>query len=104
MSEDFFAPVHPGEVLQEEFLRELGISQNKLARDLNIPPQRVNQIILKKRSVSVDTALRLSRYFGTTPNFWLQLQEMYELDMAKKMHAVEKISKEVVPLESGVAV
>ena len=104
MSEDYFAPVHPGEVLQEEFLRELGISQNKLARDLNIPPQRVNQIILKKRSVSVDTALRLSRYFGTTPNFWLQLQEMYELDMAKKMHAVEKISKEVVPLESRVAV
>ena len=104
MSEDYFAPVHPGEVLQEEFLRELGISQNKLAKDLNIPPQRVNQIILKKRSVSVDTALRLSRYFGTTPNFWLQLQEMYELDMAKKMHAVEKISKEVVPLESRVAV
>ena len=72
------APVHPGEILLEEFLRPLKISQNRLGRDLNIPAQRVNEIVRGMRAVTVDTALRLARYFKTTPQFWLNLQAHYE--------------------------
>ncbi len=74
-------PVHPGEVLLEEFLKPMGLSQNRLARDIAVSPRRVNEIVLGKRALSADTALRLARYFKTSPKFWLGLQMDYELDV-----------------------
>jgi addiction module HigA family antidote len=76
------APARPGEVLLEEFLRPLGLSQNRLALNIGVPPRRVNEIVLGKRRVTADTALRLARYFDTTPQFWLGLQADYDLDVA----------------------
>jgi antitoxin HigA-1 len=76
------APVHPGEVLLEEFLKPLGLSQNRLALNIGVPPRRVNEIVLGKRRVTAETALRLARYFDTTPQFWLGLQADYDLDVA----------------------
>ncbi len=75
-------PVHPGEVLQEEFLKPMGLSQNRLALDIGVPARRMNEIVQGKRGVSADTALRLARYFGTTPQFWMGLQSDYDLDVA----------------------
>ena len=75
-------PVHPGEVLLEEYLKPLGLSQNRLAVCIGVPPRRINEIVLRKRSVSAETALRLARYFGTSPQFWLGLQADYDLDVA----------------------
>ncbi|GFP27835.1 antitoxin HigA-1 [Candidatus Hakubella thermalkaliphila] len=77
------APTHPGEVLLEEFLKPLGISQYRLAKDTNVPPRRINEIVQGKRSISADTALRLARYFGTTDRFWLNLQARYDLELEK---------------------
>jgi len=74
------APVHPGEVLMEEFLVPLGLSQNALARGLGVPPRRINEIVHGNRRVTADTALRLARFFGTSPEFWLGLQMDFELD------------------------
>ena len=76
-------PVHPGEVLLEEFLRPMGLSQNRLALDIGVPPRRINEIVLGKRRVTADTALRLGRHFGTSPRFWLGLQVDYDLDVAE---------------------
>lgn len=73
--------VHPGEVLLEEFLEPLGLSQYRLAKDISVPPRRINEIVHGKRAVTADTALRLARYFGTTPRFWLNLQAQYDLDI-----------------------
>jgi addiction module HigA family antidote len=75
-------PVHPGEVLMEEFLRPMVLSQNRLALAIGVHPRRINEIVLKKRGISADTALRLARFFGTTAEFWLGLQKDYELDVA----------------------
>lgn len=75
-------PVHPGEVLLEEFLKPMGLSQNRLALAIGVPPRRINEIVLRKRGVSADTALRLAQFFGTTPKFWLGLQSDYDLDVA----------------------
>jgi len=75
------APVHPGEVLLEEFLVPLGLSQNALARGLGVPPRRINEIVHGNRRVTADTALRLARFFGTSPEFWLGLQMDFELDL-----------------------
>ena len=77
-------PIHPGEILKEEFLEPLELSQNKLAIAINVPPRRINEIVLGKRSITADTALRLARYFGTTPEFWLNMQNAYELEVAKE--------------------
>ncbi len=88
------APVHPGEILLEEFLKPLNISQNRLGRDLGVSPRRINEIIHGKRSITADTALRLSRYFGTSAEFWLGLQADYDLDMAKDRLA-DRIDHEV---------
>jgi len=74
-------PVHPGEVLLEEFLKPLAISQYRLAKGISVPPRRVNEIVLHKRSISADTALRFSRFFGTSAEFWLNLQSQYDLDV-----------------------
>jgi len=75
------SPVHPGEVLLEEFLEPSGLSQYRLAKDISVPPRRINEIVHGKRSVTADTALRLARCFGTTPRFWLNLQAQYDLDV-----------------------
>lgn len=75
-------PVHPGEVLLEEFLKPMGLSQNRLAIDVGVDTRRINEIVLGGRSVTADTALRLARYFGISPQFWLGLQAEYDLDIA----------------------
>ena len=90
--------IHPGEVLLEEFLDPLEISQNRLAREIGVPPQRINEIMLGKRSVTRDTALRLSRYFGTSSRFWLGLQMDYDLEETERKKFA-KIQREVRPLE-----
>lgn len=77
------APVHPGEILFEEFLKPLGISQYRLAKDINVPPRRINEIVHGKRSISADTALRLARYLGLSERFWLNLQSRYDLEVEK---------------------
>lgn len=76
-------PVHPGEILLEEFMEPLGLSQSRLGRDLGVSPRRINEIVHGKRAVTADTALRLGRYFGMSAEFWLDLQSDYELDIAK---------------------
>ena len=76
-------PIHPGEILIEEFLTPMGISQYRLAKDINVPPRRINEIVLGKRSITADTALRLSEFFGMTENFWLNLQMRYNLEVGK---------------------
>jgi addiction module HigA family antidote len=88
------AAVHPGEVLNEEFLAPMNISQNQLGRDLSVSPRRVNEIVHGKRSVTADTALRLSVYFGNSASFWLGLQMDYDLDIAEDTLS-KKIRKEV---------
>jgi len=76
-------PIHPGEILLDEFLKPMGISQYKLAKDINVHPRRINEIVHGKRSISADTALRLSRYFGLSERFWLNLQARYDLEVEK---------------------
>jgi addiction module HigA family antidote len=83
MSATKLAPVHPGEVLLEESLKPLGISQYRLAKDISVPPRRINEIVHGTRAISADTALRLSRYFGTSERFWLTLQAQYDLDVER---------------------
>ena len=86
--------VHPGEVLREEFLIPLKPSQNQVARDINVPPRRINEIVLEKRTVTADTALRLARYFGTSERFWLGLQADYDLEEARRSLG-DRLEKEV---------
>jgi addiction module HigA family antidote len=97
------APVHPGEILLEEFLRPLGISQNKLGRDLGVPAQRINEIVRGLRAITVDTALRLAKYFQTTPQFWLNLQLHYDLEMARETHLIDRVNREVRERPEAVA-
>jgi len=81
--------VHPGEILREEFLKPLGMSAYELAKQLRVPVPRVNDIVLERRGISADTAVRLSRFFGTTDQFWLNLQAAYEISRVKAEHADE---------------
>lgn len=76
-------PIHPGEILLEEFLRPMGISQYRLARSISVPPRRINEIVHGKRNITADTALRLSHFFGTSERFWLNLQMRYDLEVEK---------------------
>ncbi len=94
MVKDKLAPIHPGEILLEEFLKPMEISQNRLAIDIRVPARRINEIVLGKRRITVDTALRLARYFNMSPQFWLGLQMDYDLDLAED-ELVEKIAEEV---------
>jgi addiction module HigA family antidote len=80
---DKLSPITPGEILLEEFLKPLEISQNKLAKDINVPPNRINQIIHGKRKITADTALRLGRYFSIEPEFWINLQTRYNMKKAR---------------------
>jgi addiction module HigA family antidote len=77
------APIHPGEVLLEDFLKPMGISQYRLAKDISVPPRRINEIVHGTRAITADTALRLSRYFGTSERFWLNLQTRYDIEIEK---------------------
>lgn len=86
--------IHPGEILLEEFLNPLDISQYRLAKDINVPPRRINEIVLGKRAVTADTALRLSEYFGLSEKFWLNLQMKYNLEIAKDK-LKERLKREV---------
>ena len=83
MKDPALNPVHPGEILLKDFLEPLSLSQYRLAKDIHVPLRRINEIVLGRRGVSADTALRLARYFNTTPQFWLNLQSHYELDTAR---------------------
>ena len=87
-------PVHPGEILLEEFLRPLGLSQYRLAKDVNVPARRINEIVRGSRAVSADTALRLARYFGMSERFWLNLQGRYDLEVEKDRLG-ERLKREV---------
>lgn len=75
-------PIHPGEVLLEEFLKPMGLSQNRLAMNIGVPARRINEVVLGKRRITADTALRLARFFGTSPEFWLGLQSQHDIDVA----------------------
>ncbi|MCI5137445.1 MAG: addiction module antidote protein, HigA family [Candidatus Electrothrix sp. AR1] len=97
MEKSKMAPLHPGEVLQQEFLEPMGLSQNKLSLALHVPARRINEIVLGKRGVSADTALRLARYFDMSPQFWLGLQMDFELDVAEDS-SEERIKKEIRPM------
>ena len=88
------APIHPGEILKEEFLGPLGLSQYRLARDTSVPPRRINEIVRGTRAITADTALRLGRYFGTLERFWLDLQAHYDLEVAKDRLG-DRLSREV---------
>lgn len=77
--------VHPGEILLEDFLKPMGISQYKIAKAIKVPPRRINEIILHKRSITADTALRLGRFFSMSPQFWLNLQAQYDLEVAEEI-------------------
>ena len=96
MAKTALAPVHPGEVLLEEFLEPMEISQYRLAKDVSVPPRRINEIVHGKRSVTADTALRLARYFGTSDRFWLNLQTSYDLDVERDKLG-SRLEEEVLP-------
>ena len=83
MAKKVINPIHPGEILMEEFLEPLGVSQYRLAKDISVPPRRINEIVHGKRSITANTGLRLARFFGTTERFWLNLQVRYDLEVEK---------------------
>ena len=93
-------PVHPGEILREDLLMPLGISINRLGRDLRVPVTRMSEIVNGRRGVTADTALRLARYFGTTPQFWMTLQASYDLDVVQRASA-DRIARDVHPREAA---
>jgi addiction module HigA family antidote len=95
-------PIHPGEILIEEFLQPMGISQYRLAKDISVPPRRINEIVHGKRSISADTALRLGRFFGISPQFWLNLQTRFDLEVTEDLLG-ERLEKEVQVLSSNAA-
>ncbi|GAB3699070.1 HigA family addiction module antitoxin [Mariniluteicoccus flavus] len=83
MTEKLYPPIHPGEILMEDFIEGFGITQHKLAVSIGVPPRRINEIVHGKRAITADTALRLGRYFAVEPQFWLNLQSRYELELAE---------------------
>ena len=92
--DEILSPIHPGEVLMEDFMKPLGLSQYRLAKDIGVTPIRISQIVNGQRSITVDTALRLARYFGTSAAVWLRLQVRYDLEAAEK-ELKERIQREV---------
>ncbi len=93
------APIHPGEILQLEYLEPLGVSQHRLAVAIGVPPRRINEIVHAKRGITANTALRLARYFGTSERFWLNLQNRYELEKERDLLA-ERLDQ-IAPLVAG---
>ena len=100
MTEDKLDPIHPGEILLEEFMGPLGLSQYRVAKDIGVHPRRINEIVHGKRSMTADTALRLSRYFGTSERFWLNLQARYDLEVEKDRLG-ERLIQEVLVLQQS---
>lgn len=98
MSKRDFAPITPGEVLEEEFLKPMALTQYRLAKDIHVPPRRINEIVKGKRAITADTALRLGKYFGTTAQFWLNLQSSYDLECAS-----ERMDSELTSIEPHAA-
>ncbi|AKK05475.1 addiction module antidote protein, HigA family [Corynebacterium mustelae] len=94
MTEKLYPPIHPGEVLMEDFIEGFGITQNKLAVSIGVPPRRINEIVHGKRGITADTALRLGKYFGIEPKFWLNLQSRYELELAE-----EKVGEQISAIQ-----
>lgn len=92
-------PVHPGEILLEDFMKPYGLSMNRLALNLRVPVTRIADIVAERRGISSDTALRLARYFKNTPIFWMNLQVRYDLDVAEDEHA-DKVARDVQPMEA----
>jgi len=97
MTETRIPPVHPGEVLLEDFLKPLGISQYRLAKEMKVYPRKINEIVHGKRSITADTALRLSRYFGTSAELWMNLQTLYDLEKTRD-EIEDQVTKEISPL------
>ncbi|KAB1652085.1 HigA family addiction module antidote protein [Pseudoclavibacter chungangensis] len=97
MAEKLYPPIHPGEVLMEDFIEAFGITQNKLAVSIGVPPRRINEIVHGKRAITADTALRLAKYFGVDAQFWLNLQTRYDLECAEDRVA-EQVAA-IVPLK-----
>lgn len=91
------SPIHPGEVLLEEFIKLMNLSQNRLAIDIGVDARRINEIVLGKRSITADTALRLARFFGNSPQFWMGLQTQYDLDVAEDALG-KRLEREVRPI------
>jgi len=85
MTKKKLSPIHPGEILEEEFLKPMGVSQYRLAKDISVPPRRINEIVHGKRSITADTALRLGKYFGISAQFWLNLQTRYDLEVTEDL-------------------
>ena len=94
MTEELLPPIHPGEILLEDFMKPLGLSQYRVAQDIGVPALRISQIVHGKRSITADTAMRLARYFGTSPDVWLRLQARYELEVAEREYG-DRINHEV---------
>ena len=99
---DKLTPIHPGEVLLEDFLLPMELSQYRLAKDISVPPRRINEIVLGKRSITADTALRLGRYFGTAERFWLNLQARYDLEVERDRLG-SRLAQEVAVLDRTAA-
>ena len=93
--EKLLPPVHPGEILREDFMKPMGLSVNKLALDLHVPATRIGEIVHERRRVSVDTALRLARYFNTNAEFWLNLQNFYDLEVSRRSTEASEIERQV---------
>jgi antitoxin HigA-1 len=97
------APVHPGEILREDFMKPLRLSVNKLALELHVPATHIGEIVHERRRVTADTALRLARYFHTNAEFWLNLQNFYDLEVSRRSGAVSEIERQVQPAEIAVS-
>jgi addiction module HigA family antidote len=102
MSGEKLPPIHPGEILLEEFLRPMNISQYRLAKDINVPPRRINEIVHGKRAITADTALRLGRFFKMSPHFWLNLQNSFDLEVTEDQLA-DRLDKEIHAFNSETA-
>ena len=102
MTKKKLSPIHPGEILGEEFLKPMDISQYRLAKDISVPPRRINEIVHGKRSITADTALRLGRFFEIPPQFWLNLQNRFDLEVTEDLLA-DRLDKEVHVLSSNAA-
>ena len=98
MKKQKLSPVHPGEILMEEFLEPMGVSQYRLAKDISVPARRINEIVHGRRSITADTALRLGRFFGNSPQFWLNLQTRYDLEVAQDL-LEDRLDEEVHTLQ-----
>lgn len=95
--DDLIEPIHPGEILMEDFIEGFGITQHKLAVSIGVPPRRINEIVHGKRGISADTAIRLARYFGTSEEFWMNLQSNYELRLQRR--ALKNTLAAITPLQ-----